>query len=145
MKKFLICSCDESVVDYPPSFVIAETEDKAMQKFLREVYSKNDIFRSSVLDLAANMTFVEQFYFSNERECRRFDNKKKVVAEKEIVKNRVERFFSTNPNLGKLFVRYMETRDASLISDDVFEFIATSESKERHGHVALDVDFLNTV
>lgn len=145
MKKFLICSCDESVVDYPPSLVTAKTSDEALLKFLRKVYSKDKIFRSGVLDLAVNMTFIEQFYFSNEHERQRFDDKKRVAAEEKMVKSRVKIFFSSRPDLGKLFVKYMETADTSLIDDDIFEYIATLEPVERHGHVAIDVDLLETL
>src|ERR1700761_1323216 len=99
MKKFLICSCEESVIDYPPSLVTAKTSNEALLKFLSKVYSKDKIFRSSVLDLAANMTFVEQFYFKNEHERQIFDDKKGAAAEEEIVKNRVKAFFSTRPDL----------------------------------------------
>jgi len=145
MKKFLICSCEESVVDYPPSLVSAKTSSEALLKFLRKVYSKDEIFRRSVLDLAVNMTFIERFYFESKHERQRFDEKNRVAAEEEIVKSRVKGFFSSRPDLGQLFIRYIETADDSLISDDVFEYIATSESVERHGHVAIDVDFLETI
>lgn len=145
MKKFLICSCEESVVDYPPSLVTAKTSDEALLKFLSKVYSKDKIFRSSILDLAVNMTFIEQFYFSNEFERQRFDDKKRVAADEEIVKSRVKKFFSSRPDLGRLFLKYMETADTSLIGDDIFEYIATLEPAERHGHVAIDVDFLETL
>ena len=116
-----------------------------MQKFLRDVYSKDEIFRNSVLDLAVNMTFVEQFYLNSGQERHGFDYKKEVITEQEVVKRRIEIFFSTKPNLGKIFIQYMETRDVTLISDDVFEFIATSESDEKHGHVVIDIDSLNIV
>jgi len=145
MKKFLICSCEESIVDCPPILTTAETEDEAIIKFLRSVYSRDLIFRESVLDLSVNMTFVERFYFENITERTIFDKKKKIIADIKSVKKRIERFFSAEPSFGEIFLDYMETKDPILISDDIFEFIAISETKERHGHIAIDIDMLNYI
>jgi hypothetical protein len=59
-------------VSWNPQAVLADSEDDAIQKYLKVIYSKDDVFRESVLDLAINVSFVEQFYLSSEHEKKRF-------------------------------------------------------------------------
>lgn len=145
MKRFLLCSTDEPVVRWQPVAVAAETQDRAIEKYLRAVYSKDDVFRASVLDLAVNMTFVEQFYLASKHEHERFNCTGSVGIEPEIVYSRVRGFFADRPDLGECFVTYMETMDQSLIDDEMFEFIAVKEGQSSAGITVLDPDLLTEV
>lgn len=146
MKRYLICSTDESVTRWAPQAVLAETAEQAVTLYLKAVYSKDETFRDSVLDLTVNMTFVERFYLASEHEKARFHTNGGTGTESEIIKARVRAFFAGRPELGETFVRYMETEDRSLINDDMFEYIVMNETDD-HGFVALDPDsvpLLNT-
>ena len=145
MKRYLICSRDLSVAKWAPEAVLANSEEEALQKYLKSVYSKDDLFRESVLDLAVNAGFVEQFYLSSEHEKRRFNKTGTVGTEDEVVKSRIKAFFAPRPELGERFIQYMETEDASVISDDVFEYIALKETDFQHGLVAIDPDLAPVV
>lgn len=140
MKRYLICSRDESVAKWSPQAVIADSEEEALQKYLKAVYSRDKLFRESVLDLAVNSGFVEQFYLSSEHEKRRFDKTGTVGTEEEVVKSRVKAFFASRPQLGERFLQYMETEDAAVVGDDIFEYIALSETASQHGLISLDPD-----
>lgn len=145
LKKYLICSRDESVVYFKPYCVAAESAEGALEKFLKIVYSRDKVFRDDVLDLGVNMSFVERFYLSSTHEQERFDAAGTMGTEEEIVKSRVRVFFAPRPDLGDQFLRYMETTDQSLIGDDVFAFIAASTSDDEHGFVIIDIDSFDVV
>lgn len=140
MKRYLICSADESVTGFNPQAVLAENAQDALQKYLLAVYSKDSEFRAFILDLAPNMTFVEKFYLTTGYEEHRFDMTHKTGTEKEIIHSRVKTFFAARPDLGDRFVRYMETEDRTFIDDEVFEYIAVNEDATQHGFVVLDPD-----
>ncbi|MEB0014529.1 hypothetical protein QN416_23315 [Glaciimonas sp. Cout2] len=139
MKIYLIYSIDESVVRQKPRCVVAESGPEALQKYLRLVYSKDPQFRKSVLDLAVNLTFVERFYLSSPQEQDRFHETGVCGTEIQIVQSRVKIYFSERPEFGERFLQFMETQDQSLISDDIFEFIAVSETEDEHGFDVIDI------
>ena len=145
MRKFLICSTDVSVVEHPPMAVVAESADAALEKYLRCVWSKDRIFREHVLDLSINMSFLERFYLATDKEQARFDEDHSSGTELEIVVSRIKTYFSAKPEAGELFIRYMETKDASLIGDEVYEFIAVSEKQRDHGLMALDPELVQVL
>lgn len=145
MKRYLICSVDQSVADFHPQAVFAGNAEEALHKYLRAVYSKDESFRNSVLDLAVNMTFVERFYLASNCEEERFNQTGTTGTEQEIIKARVKAFFAARPDLGEKFVRYMETEDRTLVDDEVFAYIAVNEESGSHGFVVLDLDAVSVV
>lgn len=138
MKRYLICSVDQPVSAWPPQAVLAKTPDEALQTYLRVVYSKDDAFRESVLDLSVNLSFVEQFYLASGQELDRFHSTGVAGTESEIVRSRIRSFFQARPEMGEAFIRYMETEDRSLISDDIFGYIAVHAWD--NGFTVLDPD-----
>lgn len=145
MKRYLICSADESVVNFPPQAVFAGNEEEAVRRYLRVVYSKDEIFRETVLDLAVNMTFVERFYLASSHEKDRFDKTGTTGTEEEIIKARIKGFFASRPDLGEKFLRYMETKDRGLVDDEMFEYIAVNEEARNLGFIVLDPDLAPVV
>lgn len=138
---YLIYSIDESIGRQKPLCVVADSAPEALQKYLRQVYSKGALFRKHVLDLAVNLTFVERFYLSSLQEQNRFYETGICGTENQIIQSRIKIYFSERPEFGELFLQFMETQDQSLISDDIFEFIAISETEDEHGFdvIALDI------
>lgn len=145
MKRYLICSPDESVTNWPPRSVFAATADDALNKYLRAVYAKDKVFRESVLDLAVNMSFVEQFYLATGAEQSRFGTTGTIGTEAEIIGSRVKAFFAVKPELGDVFLRYMDTEDQTLITEELFEYIAVSDEGTRNSFVVLDVEEIPVV
>ncbi len=145
MKRFLISSADDSVVNFQVRIVLAENAEKAIQTYLRRVYAKDEIFRESVLDLSANMSFAERFYLSTDFETQRMQRSGVVGTEPEIVRSRVKSYFKDRPDLGDRYLGYMDTTDAGLITEDLFEYIATKLVQREHGLVAMDIDAIEVI
>ncbi len=145
MKTFLICSSDESVTRFHPSKISADSGTKALDLYLKKVYSKDKIFRETVLDLSVNVSFIERFYLASDYEKSRFISTGIVGTEAEIVTIRIKKYFSGHAALCEKFLKYMETADQTLIDDEMFEFIATNETESQHGFVAIDLDTIPTI
>ena len=143
MNRYLLASADESIRFFEPCIVLALSEQGALHTYLRKVYSKDNTFRESVLDLAVNMTFVERFYLSTDQENYHFNEAKTVVSTAQQVEDRVKVFFETQPILCDRFLRYMKTSDVSLIDDEMYEFIAVSEKS--HGFCVINLDSLEII
>ena len=140
LKKYLVCDCDESAVDFAPSIVHAASPAEALDQYVRKVYAKDEIFREDVLERKYNMCFLERFFISTPEENELFDKTGTVNTAMELVFSRVREFFAAKPEFGNLFVRYMETADESLIDDDIFEFIAVTTMTEKPAFAAFDID-----
>lgn len=136
-KRFLVASDDESVSEWEPVVVLAESKEAAIDRYLRVEYSKDSIFREGVLSLTLNMSFLEKFFIVTPEDGERFDRTGEVDYDLDVVKARVREFFDVRADLGEKFVRYMDTRDESHVSDEVFEFISAADPC---GIVALDID-----
>jgi hypothetical protein len=136
MNSYLIASDDDSVSHWEPVVVSAASQDDAIDRYLRLEYSKDPIFRESVLDLAINCSFLEQFFIFSPADKQSFDTTGKVDYDLEVVKGRVMAFFSKRPELGERFIRYMDTQDPEHVSAEVFEYISAAD---RTGIVALDI------
>lgn len=136
-RRFLVASDDEPVSAWPPAIVRADDEDGAIDRYLRMEYSKDPIFRQSVLELSINGSFIEKFFIVSVEENRSFETTGRVKFDLHLIIGQVMAFFSTRPDLGEKYVHYMESRDVSHLNDEVFEFIAASDAT---GIVALDLD-----
>jgi len=126
-KRFLVSTA--TVFDNGGQFmaVFAESAEEAIQKYRREVQSKDEGFRTHVLDLAVNVSFLEQFFLATPEEQDHFNNTGDVTADYETVKGRVRAFFSDRPDLGERYVQYMDTQNVELIDDEMFAFISERE------------------
>ncbi|SFU67455.1 hypothetical protein [Nitrosospira multiformis] len=145
MKRFLIFSRNDSIMEWRPRAVLASTAKEALTKFLQISYSRDVTFREFVLDLSVNMSFVERFYLMSNQEKTRFNQTAETGTECEILKSRVKRYFALRPELGDRFIHYMDSGDKSLIDDEIFEFIALNESEDEHGLVVIDPESLDIV
>ena len=144
MKKYLVQGADNfDIASF--RFVMAATAEEALEKYMREVESRDNVFREHVIDLAVNMTFVEQFHLSSNQEQARFDQENTVGTEDLILKSRVRQFFSDEPAIGERFIKYMETEDQRYLDDAVFAFIATHDVGWKNGFQALDIGLVKTV
>lgn len=136
-RKYLVASDDEPVSAWPPAIVLADNKHEAIDRYLRVEYSKDPIFRQSVLDLSISGSFLEKFFIVSSAENRVFEATGQLVYDLNVIKSRVKEFFSERPDLGDRFVRYMDSQDESHITQDVFEFISAADA---NGLVALDLE-----
>ena len=145
MKRFLVVSADASCAHTAPRIVIAYSESVVLKYLQKNVVAKESCFRDSVLDLACNMSFAERFYLATDFERKRLERDHQVGTEPEIVRSRIKKYFEARPDIGEKYLRYMDTEDASLITEDVFEFIAENEASEDLGFLILDLDAIETI
>lgn len=145
MKRYLICSIDESVLDFEPRAVFAKNEKEALTRYLKLVYSRDEIFRETVYDLSVNMSFLEQFYLSTDQEIKRFNLTAESGTEFEIVESRIKSYFANRPDLGYKYLSYVKSENRSLLDDEVFEFIAVNESNEEQSFCVIDPDAVEIV
>lgn len=137
-RRFLVASDDEPVSAWEPLIVTAHDKDAAIDRYLRFEYSKDPVFREGVLELTINGPFLSKFFFTcPSDDIEYFEKTGEVTFDLATVKSRVSSYFSTRPDLGEQFLRYMDTQDLVHVTDEVFEFISVSDPS---GIVAMDLD-----
>jgi len=136
-KQYLVASSDEGLKTWPPFIVEVDSPDQAIDKFLRQIYSKDPDFREFVCDMSINCSFIERFFIATSAEKRQFDETGRVDYDLKVIAKRVRKFFARRPELGEKFLRYMDTRDESELDDEVFEFISAADPS---GILAFDIE-----
>lgn len=139
-KQYLVASSDEGLKTWPPFIAEADCSDQAIDKFLRQVYSKDPDFRDFVLDMSVNCSFIERFFIATDAEKTQFDETGRVDYDLKVIAERVRNFFAKRPDLATKFLRYMDTRDESELDDDTFEFISAADPS---GVLALDIESIS--
>lgn len=140
---YLIVSVDYSAKDVPPFVVRAQSSMDALNIFLKTVHAKHKLFRRFVLDTTANFRFVDRFIQESDLDEDLDDTDTTTFTD--AVFDGVKRFFSTAPLLGDRYAQYLQTGNQSLVTNDVFEFIAQFMTEEEHGYAAIKIDSLKTL
>ena len=141
MPEFIVVSDEEPATEIHPAIVSAENADEAIDKFLRQIYAKENVFREDVLDRCVNMSFAERFFIVTDKEKRDFENGC-LKVDLAAVKERVTTYFSMNPAVGEKYFAYLQGGDESVLDDEVFEVIAASDTS---GIAALKIADLSHV
>ncbi|NIA54754.1 hypothetical protein HAV22_14030 [Massilia sp. TW-1] len=136
-KQYLVASSEEGLETWPPFVVEANSPEQAIDKFLRQIYSKDPGFQEFVQDMSINCSFIERFFIATDAEKAQFDQSGRVDYDLEVIAKRVRDFFVNAPDLGEKFLRYMDTRDENELDDSVFEFISAADPR---GVLALALD-----
>jgi len=126
---------------WDPAFVTSSSPAAAIREYLRQVYSKDEVFREHVQDLCAADAFVGRLVYNTVDEITALFNGQRNEAP-EQVHNRVQAFFSDCPEYGDIFWRYVETEDVSLISEEIYEYIA---ERDTDGIVAIEASKIPTL
>ena len=142
MKPFLVLNRDAPIADAEPHLVIADSEQHALTKFMRQVYARSRLHRENILDISVNMGFSERFFLASEQEQERFNSTGKYGTEPEVVHSRVRAFFSERPALGELYLKYVDSKDEGLVTDELLEFVAIHLDPSEVGYVALELGSL---
>lgn len=135
MPEFIVVSEDEPATDYAPVIVFADNASEAIDKYLRKVYAKEDVFREGVLDRCLNMSFAERFFLVTEKEHRDFD-RGTYKADLKVVGERIHAYFKDNPRIGEKYFEYLKSGNEDILDEEAFEVIAASD---RSGVAALEM------
>jgi hypothetical protein len=127
MPEFIVVSEDEPATDAVPVIVSAADSAEAIDKYLRKVYSKDEVFREGVLDRSIHMSFAERFFIVTDKEKRYF-GRGTLRVDMAVVEERIRAYFSDNPSVGEKFIAYIQTGDEALFDDEAFEVIAASDT-----------------
>ncbi|WP_139260394.1 hypothetical protein [Duganella sacchari] len=142
LKHYLVASTDDSIIHWEPKLVAAESSEDALQKYLRVIYSKDEVFRESVLDLTINFGFVSRFILETPEEHRHYNKKGSVITKMSTVHQRVRKFFATEYSFAERFLQYMKTQNPTLIDNDMYAYIAATEPE---GLIAVDLESIERI
>lgn len=124
MEQFLVYSVDEPADSGDTYVVLANSREEALTKYIKRIIALSELHRESVLDLSINVSFAERFHLASEHEVQRFTTTGEHGTEPELVRSRVRSFFSDRPDFGVAYLKYMDTEDPTLLSEEFFEFVA---------------------
>lgn len=142
MQEFLVMTRNCPLDGDEMYVVLASSQEEALTKYLRQVIALSDLHREFVSNLSINVSFAEKFYLASAQEVERFTSTGENGTAPEVVQSRVRRFFSSRPDLGEAYLKYMETEDPALLSEDLFEFTALQLSLGEHGLCAIPLESL---
>ncbi|MYM26403.1 hypothetical protein GTP46_27620 [Duganella sp. FT135W] len=126
---------------WDPAFVTSTSPTAAIREYLRQVYSKDAVFREHVQDLRSSDAFVCGLVYNTVDEITALFNGHRNEAPEQVHK-RVQDFFSDCPEHGDVFWKYVETEDVSLISEAIYEYIA---ERNTDGIVAIEASKIPTL
>lgn len=133
LKRYFVAH-DDSITEWEPVFVDATSADAAIEQYMLQIYSKDLYFRQHVQELHDVESFVGGLVFSTEEEKIQFMNGD-CTRTPEFIQRRIRNFFEETPELGEKFWKYVETEDARMIDEAIFEFIAR---RDTDGIVAIE-------
>jgi len=126
MPEFIVVWEDEPATEVAPVIVDASSAKEAVDKYLRQVYAKDDVFRDSVLSRHLNACFAERFFLVTEQEHSDFDPET-YKPDMKMVEERIRVYFKDTPLVGEKYFQYLESGDKDLLDEDAFETIAASD------------------
>lgn len=131
-KRYLVLSEDGPLI-VPPVYVIAETGEQAIALYCRKIQSKEDFMRDYVEGQSLD-DFIGKLLFTDEQ---RLNAAKDGLPSPpiETIRARVSEYFSRSPHLGELYIKYLEKKDLSVLTEAVYEFISEQDTS---GYDAID-------
>lgn len=140
LKRYFVAH-DDSITDWEPAFVHANSTEEAVKKYLRQVYSKDCFFREHVQELHSCESFLGKLIYASCDEKIAFMNGDRTPLP-ETVRKRIDQFFSDAPKLGERFWDYIESKNTKLIDDEIYEYIAI---KDPDGIVAIEQESIRVL
>ena len=140
LKRFLVAH-EDSLSMWEPAYVTSTSPAAAVEEYLKRVYSKDDVFREHVLDLYHVDAFLGGLvYPTAEDQMALMEGVRQDTPAR--VRECVMKFFSQRPEFGEIFMNYLETKDESIVSDDVYEYIAM---RDPDGIIAIEEEQILTL
>lgn len=126
MKRYLILS-EDGALDTPPIYVVADTKELALNRYCREIQSKEEWFKYYVQGKSID-DFLAKILFSYEDRINALEDEGLLSPSTEIIRQKVLEYFSQRLDLGNFYLKYIETDDTQILSDDIYEFISMRET-----------------
>lgn len=126
MKKRYLVLSEDGPREVPPAYVIAETEEQALALYCRKIQSQEDFMRDYVEGDSLD-DFVGKLLFSDEQRRNAGDDGLPSPTI-ETIRATVSAYFSSSPDLGELYLKYLQTKDPSVLSEAVYEFISEQDT-----------------
>lgn len=140
LKRYLVAH-DDSITEWEPAFVHANSTEEAIKKYLHRIYSKDSFFREYVQELRTFESFLGQLIYATCEEKISFMNGDRTPLP-ETVREKINSFFSDEPKLGDRFWEYVKSEKKELISDEIYEFIAV---RDPDGIVAIEQESIRVL
>lgn len=140
LRRYLVAH-EDSLTMWEPAFVTTTSATAAVEQYLKQVYSKDSVFREHVLDLRYVDAFVGSLVYPTAEDQMAFmEGVRKDTPE--LTRERINEYFAQRPDFGEIFLRYVDTQDVNIINDDIYEFIAV---RDPDGIVAIEEEKIITL
>jgi hypothetical protein len=130
MKRYLVLS-EDGALEVPPVYVMADTADRAITRYCREVQSKEPYMKDYVEGGSID-DFLAKLLFSYEGRINTPEDGELSSPPFETVRKKVLEYFSERPDLGNLYVQYLEVNDPKILTEAVYEFISEMDTVGYH-------------
>lgn len=137
VNEYLVASVDEPIAERKPVLVAAPSSEEAIQRYLLKVYARDLQFRSWVLATDLAYSFIGQMCSAVQVSSGR----RRSMQLHQLLRL-VDEYFRTAPRLGIVFSRYLQSGDESVVTDDIFEFIAQTQAGD---FLAIRLDEMQTI
>ena len=127
MKKRYLVLSEDGALEVPPVYVMAKTREQALALYCRKVQSKEDFYREYVEGQSID-DFLAKLLFSYEERMETVDGGGLARPPIAVIRSKVADFFSSCPELGELYMRFLEQQDSSVLSEAVYEFISERDT-----------------
>lgn len=139
-KRHLVLS-EDGALEVPPVYVIGETAEQALALYCRKIQSKEEFYRDYVEGQSID-DFLANLLFSREQRMKAADGMGLARPTVAVIRSKVVDFFSPCPELGELYMLFLEKRDPSVLSEQVYEFIS---ERDTSGYDAIEESTIPTL
>lgn len=139
-KRYLVLS-EDGALEVPPVYVMAETREQALALYCRKIQSKEEYYRDYVEGQSID-DFLAKLLFSYEQRMKAVDGVGLARPPVAVIRSKVVDFFSSRPELGELYMQFLEQQDPSVLSEEVYEFIS---ERDTSGHDAIEESTIVTL
>ena len=139
-KRYLVLS-EDGALEVPPVYVMAETREQALTLYCRKIQSKEDFYRDYVVGQSID-DFLANLLFSYEQRMETVEGAGLARPSVAVIRAKVADFFSSCPELGDLYMLFLEQKNPSVLSEDVYEFIS---QRDTSGYDAIEESTIATL
>lgn len=139
-KRYLVLS-EDGALEVPPVYVMAETKEQALALYCRKIQAKEEFYRDYVEGQSID-DFIARLLFSYEERMEAADEEGLAKPPIAVIRSKVEEYFSSRPELGELYMLFVEQQDPSVLSDEVYEFIS---ERDTSGYDAIEDSTIPTL
>lgn len=139
-KRFLVLS-EDGALDVPPIYVMAETGEQALALYCRKIQSKEEFYRDYVEGQSID-DFLAGLLFSYEQRIMTAEGTGLAKPPLAVIRSKIADFFTPCPELGEMYMLFLEKHDPSVLSEQVYEFIS---ERDTSGYNAIEESTIATL